>query len=118
MTVSALLALSRQCHLDAKRARAEGRIDDHFDQMAQALASRTEAHAQDPEHTDQAWHAERTMKFDHAACLQFYASELAKDVESERLLAPQRLKEGRKIVTEVEAQVEAFRAAQPPEVTH
>lgn len=107
--IADLLTRSQQSHTQARTARRQGRTDDAFAAIRDALALRTQAHEQDPDHLDQAWTAEAAKGFIHLELLIFYRAELAKDADRIRAQAKARLAAGQRVVQETQEQIEAFR---------
>ena len=110
MTVADLLAESQNAHEAAKHARRQGRVDDNRAALQTAQRTRQWAHEKDPMHTDQAWDQERAQRYHHADLLTFYATELAKHPDEERLLARARTAKGQEAITESLQAVQAFQA--------
>jgi len=100
VTVSDRLAQSRAFHNSAKLARRAGRVDDALSAIQQAYELRQAAHQSDPDHLDQAWAEEPSLKFHHDALLVFYQAELSKDVHQEREVAKSRREKGLAIAME------------------
>lgn len=73
-----------RAHEQAKKARTDARTDDHRTWVTQAQAALMQALEDDPEQRDQAW---RALKCVPSELLAFYAAELAKDPEQQRLQA-------------------------------
>lgn len=114
--ISDRLARARQRHQDAKRARREGRVDDARQATHDALTLRIEADDLDPTHADQAWVEDQHLHFDHASVLLFYREELAKDLDTQRARAKERLKHASHVLRDTKLAVEAFQAGKAPSV--
>ena len=86
MTISELLAASKQAHLDYRAAIRDQKLNEAHAALARAAALRQQAHDTDPLHRDGSWgedagtHALGTIPHMtlHESLMDFYRAELAK----------------------------------------
>lgn len=87
-SVPLLLASSQRAHLEALKCRTRKDYTGHWQAISDALEKRLEADLIDPDHTDAAWAAEVTKRFDHTLVIAFYRKELG--IAHDVVLAPVR----------------------------